>query len=352
MFPAQALAKQLDQQDADVAFVGAKLDSNKYFFLKDRFRYRSIASASLSSKRPYDLLKLLISLTKGVLESLSFLRNERPLVIVGFGSFHTAPALLAARLLRIPVILFESNAWPGMVNRVFSRIASLSAVQFGSAAKNLKGVVKQVSVPFFKNISKEEITRREAFLRYCLDEDVFTLLVFGGSQGASSINKAVVDAIGMLKAEGSNFQILHFTGSEQQQEFIRDQYLSIGVSACVKAFEQEMIYAWNCADLVICRSGAASIAEIIEFEVPSILIPFPRAKENHQLINAKELEKLGASICLIEKDLSKTSLFSLIQSITDQNTRQKMVDALKQFKASSKKETLKDVVIQFVDQRR
>ena len=144
------------------------------------------------------------------------------------------------------------------------------------------------------------------------------------------------------------FQVLHFTGSNAPFDEYAKVYKELGLLACVKPFEEKMIYAWTACDMAICRAGAATIAELVRFEIPSILIPFPRAAEDHQKLNAFELQNLGAALCLLEGDLDQESLYAAVKKIGEPLKLEGMKKALKDFKKVSHEESLFDIVSEFL----
>ena len=296
LFPAQALAKQLqaDDPNVEVLFGGGHLASNP-FFDHMQFPFREIASASPLRKNPFKALALLF---KGYRESLSLCRECSFDLVVGFGSFYSFPLLLAAKTLKIPYILIESNAYPGHVNRLFSSKAQFTALQFSEAVKNVKGASYVVQMPSLaKAAEKEAMDKAEASRYFGFDPDRFTLLVFGGSQGAGAINRAMANVDGDL-------QIIHLCGKQSDMDAIQQEYEKKGIRSYVKPFESQIQIAWAAADLAIVRSGAGTLAEVIDHTVPAILIPWPGATQQHQQKNAEVLQSIGGAILLKETHLS------------------------------------------------
>lgn len=283
LFPAQQLAELL-QKDSEVVFAGHLL-SQSPFFAGTHFAYQEILAAP-----PTQPLRFLSSSCKGLWQSLSFLRKIKPDVVVGFGSFHTFPVLLAAVLLRKKIILFEANTTLGKVNRLFAPLSAHVAWQFPQG--------KGVTVPFlpWAKAPAELPSARAARKRYGLDPALPTVLVFGGSQGAAFLNERVPKAVA-----GMDVQVLHLTGKGTAKYD--------GVACCVKPFEKEMHWAYAAADVVVCRSGAGTIAELIRYEKPALLIPFPRASEDHQRKNGEFLaHKIGGALLLAERAASPSYL--------------------------------------------
>lgn len=351
LFPAQTLALQLQSAYPfyDIVFIGKGLDTSR-FFQRERFAYASVESSSISHK---NLFRGFFLLCKGVIQALSLLKKYKPSVVVGFGSFHSFPVLAAAVLRKIPIVLFESNAIPGRVNRIFSRFATLSCIQFPMAQKGLKGQCQEVSMPTWEGIEKKEVTEEEALAYFSLHKGRVTFLVFGGSQGARFINTVFIDALHKVHKQHTALQVIHLTGDKTSQEEIQNEYDKLGVVACVKHFEPNMAFAWKIADVAICRAGAATLSELIHFEVPSILIPYPYAAEQHQLKNALFLESLGGAFCLEEKQVSTDNLLSLIEPFLIRSSAiwQTMKKALQEFKEKKSKVLLCDLVHQCIEDR-
>lgn len=295
LFPAQALARELKEkcENLDLLFVGSKLASNP-FFQKSKFVFREIASGS-----PYktSFLTAGLKIGKGTFQSLKLIKEFSPDLIVGFGSFYSFPLLLAACHKKVPFILFESNAIPGKVNRLFSSKAKLTALQFEEAKLQIKGPYLVTKMPCWCKEKETDISQPEARKYYDLDPEKFTLLVFGGSKGAEKINNAVASL-----ELSFPFQILHFTG--KNTETYKKMYQSRGIKAHVKAFEERMFLAWRASDIVIARSGAGTLNELLIFETPGILIPWPGSADQHQEKNAKVIESLGGAIHLPEDQLT------------------------------------------------
>lgn len=241
LFPAQALAKELKE----VLFIGPNLSTNRFFF-------HEFPSVNISAgKTPWKILR-------GVLESLKIFKKERPRLVVGFGSYHSLPPLIAALLLRIPIALYEPNKIPGRVSRLFAPFNQL---------KHLR-----LKVPLFHHL---KVPKEEALAYFNLKKGEPAILIFGGSQGAEALKKVKLP-----------YQLIK-----------------------LDTFEKNMHYAWSAADLVICRSGATSVAEHRHYKVPAIFIPYPYAMDDHQTANAVDCK---GAVTLPEKDLHK--LPSLVET--------------------------------------
>lgn len=280
LFPARQLAELLG--DAEVLFAGHQLAQSPFF--DRRAPFCEIVSAP--SKKQVHLL------LKGVWQSIQLIRRFRPDVVVGFGSFHSFPVLLAAAVLRKKIILFEANCSLGKVNRFFVPLAQKLALQF--PVKHPKAVY----VPLLPWTCKS--IRTTEYLRH---PDKTTILVFGGSQGAAFINRTFLEAAKLLTFP---FQVIHLTGKENLE--VRYEQ-----DAIVKPFEQDMASAYEAADLVVCRCGAGTTAELIQFQKPAVVIPYPYAAGDHQRKNGEFLQ--GGARLLLQKEATPKRLAEEIEQL-------------------------------------
>lgn len=289
LFPAQQLAEQL--LDCDVAFAGHKLDSSP-FFQKTKTYFEVDSAASLKNA---------FTLFKGFLQSLKVIWKYQPNVVVGFGSFHTFPVLLAALFFRKKIVLFEPNYTLGKVNRFFSFFADKIAFQFPVPHKKAAYVPllpwKEQAPPVYrKNLKNREFDEVNP-------TPYKTILVFGGSQGAAFINKTFCEAAKLLRFP---FRVIHFTGKE-------DPTISYSAPALIKPFEKDMPSVYVKADFAVCRCGANTTAELIRYNLPAVLIPYPYAHD-HQKENGKFLKD-----AVLMLDQAKTTPESLARAIESLN---------------------------------
>ncbi len=305
LFPAQQLSeKLLKKGGCEVLFAGHKLSNSS--FLERGVPFQEISSASLKKIVPF-----FVASARGFWQSIKLIRRFRPDVVVGFGSFHTFPVLLAAVVLRKKIVLFEANCLLGKVNRLFAPMAAKLALQF--PLPNARP--KSVYVPLLPWTVKQSlsVSTAEARTFFQLDPALLTILVFGGSQGAASINQIFPKAASLLKKEGLSFQVIHLTGKEGEAFYPNE------ISACVKPFEKEMHLAYAAADLAVCRSGAGTLAELIRYRKPAILIPFPFAADNHQAVNGNYLaEKIGGGRLLLQENTDPETLSAEILKLKEE----------------------------------
>ncbi len=310
LFPAYALAEKLNH---DVIFaLGQSSVLNNYAM--PNYPVYLIPSASVRKKNPLALLRALKVIHKSVKESRAILQKEKPSLVVGFGSFHSFPILCAALLEKLPIVLYESNTKPGLVNRLFSRFAKISTGQFASAQKKLRMPFIEVAhpLPISKLKEKEELLTQ----KFQLNPNLQTVVIFGGSQGALAINQMWSEVIQICK--NRNFQVIHMTGDEKQAKEFKELYQKLGIPAYVKSYEQEMASVMSVADFAICRSGASTIAELIAFELPALLIPYPYATGQHQLKNADFfVEEIKGGVYLEQSKITAKKLNDQIDRFLD-----------------------------------
>lgn len=350
LFPALALAQALRSRavDSDLLFVGGGLEVNRYFD-QQAFPFQQVACGSFVSRKPLDLLRNGYSLALGIAQSISLFRRFRPDIVVGFGSFYGFPPLAAARALGIPIVLYESNATPGRVVRLMAPSAVVTGVHFDATASRLKGKAVTVGMPLRESVEGDRVVPAIARQCYGLAPTKTTLLIFGGSQGAQALNEGIVHALPFV-CQGVRvpLQVIHFTGREESVIPVRQAYASHGISCHVAAFETRMGLAWSAADLVLCRSGAGTVAEVRSFAVPAVMIPYPYATDAHQDYNADVIVTLGGGQKVLQNNLTPSLLASVLISFinNDHGMRSAMHQALLKSKQELSKVTLTDLVWQ------
>jgi UDP-N-acetylglucosamine--N-acetylmuramyl-(pentapeptide) pyrophosphoryl-undecaprenol N-acetylglucosamine transferase len=348
VFPAEALVEELKQKQPGIEclFVGSHLKTNP-FFNKMLYKYEDIASASLSFKNPLKCIRDLRALLRGILEGRKIVRRFKPDVVVGFGSYHSFPILAASSIENKPIVLHAADLVPGRTIRFLSLFSRVSTVYFNDAKKMLKGFTIQVQHPI-KNSFYQKKSKDEAADYFNLDPKLFTLLVFGGSQGANFINLLFKNSLQELKKTLSLFQVIHLTGDLKIAQEMEILYKQLNIKACVKNYENNLDNAWALADLAIVRSGAGTIAEHVESTVPCIFIPYPFAKDAHQDKNADFMVfNAGGAVKISESNATVEVLLEKIRNLVadDYKLLKEMKKALEVYKINSNYESLSDIVI-------
>lgn len=315
LFPAIALSEELTQKHGcSVLFAGGKLSKNP--LLTDyKCDFRDVSCGKLSTN-PFEFLRQSFFLVRGVKQSIDLLRSFNPDAVIGFGSYHSLPLLIASKMLGKKIYLHEGNSIPGKVNRWFAPFASKVWIQFPSAQDFLNVPATLGGLPLRKNLKKGIIDPQSARKAFQLDPDLLTLMVIGGSQGAKKLNALFSEAVLFhLRDLLPAFQVIHGTGSHEEAELMMARYVSVSVPAYVRPFINKMECCWSAANLAITRAGASSLTEQFEFEVPGVVIPYPFAADNHQDKNADFLASSGLIIKLNENELTPQGLAMKIQEL-------------------------------------
>ncbi len=324
LFPAQSLAIELMDKGKEVLFVGGGLRKNHYF---DRnFPFEEIDCATFSWRQPLKVIRGGMKIVQGVVKSRKVIKRFAPDLIVGFGSFYTLPLLLGALSCKIPFFLHEQNAIPGKVNRLFAPLAEGIALTFPEAASYLKGKTFLTSLPVK---SGEE---REAYHYFSLDEKKLTLLIFGGSQGAKKINSLFLGACEELKCSLSEFQVIHLTGDKIESSKAKEIYEKLNISSFVTEFEKNIHLAWKIAHMTVQRAGANSICESITYTTPALLIPYPRATEDHQTKNGCHFTQVvrGGEMLSEEEATPKLVAHHILKMVQDLGKIKKQIAVYKE----------------------
>lgn len=234
-------------------------------------------------------------------------REFAPAVVVGLGGYGCVPVIVAAWARRVPVVLLEQNAHPGLANRLLAHCAVRVCTAFAEAERFFpvgKSVHTGNPVRFLGAVHPDARGQRESF----------AVLLFGGSQGARTINRAMVEAVRELKDTLPNLRVIHQTGSADEP-WVREQYRTLEFPAEVHAFIEDMGAAYRRADLVVCRAGATTLAELAAAGLPAILVPYPFAADDHQRANAEVWVQAGAADMILDRELSGARLAAKIRQL-------------------------------------
>ena len=297
LFPGIALAEAFTARDSEnkVLFVGSGRPFEKSVLSKTAFSYKSIPSEGLKGRGIKNQIRAISKLPYGIIASLGILRRFKADIVISVGGYSAGPVAAAAWLMGIKIVLQEQNILMGITHRILSRFADRIYVSFADTAAQSD----PKKVRFTGNPVRREF-RNSGAVR--TSDKPFTVLIIGGSQGAAAINTAVTDAITCLK-EKDNIFFIHQTG-EQDEAQVKDRYLKNGFACTVKAFFHDMAQQYRKADLVICRAGATTVAEVTALGKSVIFIPYPFAADNHQVLNALSLTRAGAAEMILQENLS------------------------------------------------
>jgi len=314
LFPGIALAKALKRNDVTIkiTFIGTKQGIESKVLPGEGFKLKTIISSGLLGKRGLDKWVSWSKLPVGAAQSMGFLIRNRPNLVVGVGGYVSAPLVFSAWLLRIPILIHEQNAFPGMANKWLGKIADKVAVSY----KESKQFFSKKKVEVTGNMIHEKLCQpREDFPPPL--KQPFGVLILGGSQGAHSINVAMVEALDLLLDRKERLHITHQTG-DADYENVKKQYAAKGFSANIMSFATDMPARYRLASLVVCRSGATTLAEITAAGRVSFLIPFPYAANNHQEHNARIIETASAGEVVLDKEISGERIAKSIKKAMDE----------------------------------
>ncbi len=301
VFPALAVADELKHRGADVSWLGTPSSFEARVVPEHGYELDMI---NIRGLRGNGLLRWVVApfqLMRAVVQAGRIIRQRKPSLVVGMGGFASGPGGLVAKLFGVPLVIHEQNALPGMTNRWLSKIATRVLEAFPGSFKRATGVVTTGN-PIRQNIlqvSKSDNRKKDA-------EQPLNLLIIGGSLGAKILNEVVPVALAELPP-GIRPKVIHQAGKNKERETIV-LYKKSGVTAEVTAFVSDMAEAYSKADIVVCRAGALTIAELATAGVPSILVPFPHAVDDHQTFNAHYLSDAGAAILMAQSTMSATVL--------------------------------------------
>jgi len=316
LFPGIAIARELKKrcEKVHILFIVGRRKMERDIILKAGFEIRSIDVEGMLGK---DLLQMIRAFFKVVISSIQsffIIRDFKPHLTVGVGGYTSGPVCLMGWFLRIPTAIQEQNSIPGVTNRILAPLVKKVFISFEES----KTYFKKGKLFLSGNPIRDELMNPEIFSRRVsksADEAIkqrFVILVMGGSQGAKAINKAVLSALKELKKVGFLPFVIHQTGSQDLKEVIAD-YHTLGIDGEVMAFIEDMASAYTRADLVICRAGATTIAELAALGKPSILVPYPYATHKHQDVNARSLAAHGGADIILQKDLNGNTLAKKIR---------------------------------------
>ncbi len=317
VFPGIALAEEVVTRhpDNDVVFVGTPRGLEATVVPAAGFPIELIQVQGIKGRGLVRALGSLALLPRAFVASWAILRKWRPDVVVGVGGYASGPVVLSAWLMRIPTAVQEQNAIAGFTNRMLGRLVQAAFTAFPEAGRYFAHrKVYQLGNPIRRMLM-------DNYMRPSSKHEKLRLLVFGGSQGAHALNMRVIEALPHLADLKDQIHITHQTGL-RDREYVEKGYRAVGFEPDVRDFITDMSAAYAENDLVVCRAGATTLAELTVCKKPAILVPFPAAADNHQVVNARSLVDAGAATMIEEKDLTGELLAQEIRAILVNEQRQ------------------------------
>lgn len=313
VFPALAVARQLQQHGVEIVWMGTRDRMEARIIPATGIPLEWVAISGLRGNGWQGWLLAPFKLGLAFVQALAILIRHRPQAVLGMGGFVSGPGGIASWVLRIPLLIHEQNAIAGLTNRQLARFATRLAQAFpGAFAAHYQAVVTG-------NPVRVEIAQlRPPEQRLAQPTARLKLLILGGSQGAVTLNEAIPSAVAGLATEKQP-EIWHQAGGRYGED-TRQRYAQQGVNARVDEFIDDMAAAYGWADLVVCRSGALTIAELAAAGVPSILVPYPHAVDDHQTHNARYLVEAGAALLVPQPQLTAAYLQQVLANFTEHRT--------------------------------
>ncbi len=308
LFPGISVARELLSRNSEnrVLFVNTGNPFEKRTLNRAGFKFQTVKAEGIKSRSLTSQIISILKIPFGLFESISILNRFKPDIVAGMGSYSSFPVVICAWLMRIKTVLCEQNILPGITNKILSNFADKTYLSFDRTATSFKkkkwlvtgNPVDRQIVEYAKKIRPGKTRPKKTGSE---KTENFRILVLGGSQGAHSINTALINVLKHIK-DSTNFYFVHQTGKADEKK-VREAYMVHGVKSLVKPFFDDMPLQYFKADLIICRAGATTVAEAAAIGRGIIFIPFPFAADNHQVLNARHLADKGAAEMILEKDL-------------------------------------------------
>jgi UDP-N-acetylglucosamine--N-acetylmuramyl-(pentapeptide) pyrophosphoryl-undecaprenol N-acetylglucosamine transferase len=319
LFPGIAIAEEFLRRDdkAEVIFIGTKKGIESRLLGPLGYELREIDIEGVKGRGLKALVRGVYQIPLSMWQSRRILKKFGPHIVIGVGGYASGPAVLTAHFMNILTVIAEQNAVPGITNRILGKFTNKIFVTYTQTQKYfpqdkviLSGNPVRAAFAAGRSKAKEK-------------KDFWQLLIFGGSQGAEAINKAVINMLPQLQNMKNKVRVVHQTGARQFEK-VKKTYKQFGIQVKVLPFIVDMAGAYAAADLIICRAGATSLAEITAAGKAAILIPYPWAANDHQTKNAQAMAKASAAVVIKENELTSSKLFGVVKNLL--NNEKKLED--------------------------
>ena len=313
LFPGVAVAQEFMARNpgSRVLFISTGNAMERSVLARAGFSLETIKAEGFKGRGIFNQALALLKVPWGIAASVRIIRSYRPDVVLGVGSYSSGPVVMGAWLLGIKIALHEQNVLPGITNRLLSHFADRIFVSFENTCARFNSAKVCVSGNPVRKEIRALAAAPKAIKTLPEKKDRFRVLILGGSQGAHPINLAVREALALLKDKG-RYHFIHQTGIADEAA-LQQAYRSAGVDAVVAPFFDDMAQQYGLADLIVCRAGATTVAEISVAAKGAIFIPFPYAADNHQELNARALSETGAAELMLQQDLDGRRLAQRIE---------------------------------------
>ena len=335
IYPAIGIAQALQRLDAtvDIAFIGGSDKLESTLVPQHGFRFLPISAAGFPRRLTLQWLPTLWKTFHGLIQSLRYMKALKPDIVIGTGGYVSGPVLLAGLLCKIPIAIQEQNASVGLTNNILARWADVAYLAMESVRAS-NAFQRTTRIEITGNPIRPAIAafprREETYRRFGLHPERKTIFVMGGSQGAHAINEAMVAALPHLAEYADQIQIVHQTGAMEVEKVqnLYGQILASEFLYCVKPFFDTVEEIYSIADVMMCRAGGMTIAEVTACGIPAIFIPLPSQTGNNQVLNAHTVAEAGAAVVLEQGTFTVETLVKNLTNMTlEGNTRERMVIA-------------------------
>lgn len=321
LFPGIAIAEEfLRRYDkAQIIFIGTKKGIESKLLGQLGYELRTIEIEGVKGRGLKAMVRSAYQVPQSMWQSRRVLKQFNPHIVIGVGGYASGPAVLTAHFMSIPTAIAEQNALPGITNRILGKFVKVIFVTYEQT---------QTWFPKGKVIISGNPVRAAFVAGRCVEKgkkDFWQLLVFGGSQGAVTINETMINMLSQLQKMKNKIRVTHQTGSKQLDK-VRQAYEKFGIKAKVMPFIVDMAGAYAAADLIVCRAGATSLAEITASGKAAILIPYPWAANDHQTKNAQAMADAGAAVVINESELSSGKLFGVLEKLLSDEKKLKKLE--------------------------
>jgi len=327
IYPGISLACEIKGRDVnnDILFVGTERGLESKLVPREGFKIITIKARGIKRKICFENLTAIVIFLVSLFQSYKIIKKYKPDIVIGTGGYVSGSVVLMAAILGFPTFVHEQNVIPGITNKFLSRITRKTFLSFNQSKEYFSNKAKLIFTgnPLrFKNIKQG--TDKD-YKKFNLDFSRKTILVLGGSKGAASINRAVLGGIDLIKEVIKNdWQVLLISGQDDYdsiKKMLKEDHKIFSVESYLHDIEK----AYSLVDLIICRAGATTLAEIAAYGLPAILIPYPYATHNHQEVNARIFTEKRAAILILEKDLSDKKLAQVLLDIVKDKNRLEMM---------------------------
>jgi len=323
LFPGVAVAEELARRSstARIVFVGTEHGIEARVIPKEGYPIEFLSAEGMVGKATLRKVKAAYLFLVSLFQARRIIASVRPDIVIGVGGYASVGMVCAAHFMGIRTLIMEQNSVPGFANRILSKFADAVAVTYQESIAHFP----RERTFLTGNPVRNKILTREASdvsRSFSLVRDRFTVLIFGGSLGARTINNAAGEALHYLLDLRDNIQFIHQTGEKDLKD-VMDTYRKLGFSGAVMPFIYQMADAYSAADLVICRAGATTLSELTVMGKAAVLVPYPYAASNHQEANARKLEDMGAATVILDRHLSGEVLARAIRGLYNNPEKRK-----------------------------